>query len=93
MSFFEIAANNYRLSMISRTHSEFVHLTSQSHTCTVRMYCVLFCSDLPPSQGGRYSGFGSTPVQSSNVEDSSGKLTVPTVLIAVHSSIYGGQIL
>ena len=34
---------------------------------------VSFFSDLPPSQGGRYAGFGSAPINPSNEEESSGK--------------------
>ena len=33
------------------------------------------CSDLPPSQGGKYSGFGSTPQTDTN-QSSSCELTV-----------------
>ena len=38
---------------------------------------VYFFSNLPPSQGGRYAGFGSTPVNQSHEEQqSSGKFSV-----------------
>ena len=40
---------------------------------------VLF-SDLPPSQGGRYTGFGSSSVNPNDTKQSSGKLTQYTWL-------------